>query len=186
MAFLFEKTEIPEVIVITPQVFQDKRGFFLETYKKSEFAKQGITAEFKQDNHSLSKKGVFRGFHYQLNPFAQGKLVRVTSGSIIDFAIDIRKGSPNYGKHISILLSKENRKMLWVPEGFAHGFYTLEDGTEVVYKATSEYSKEHEGGIVWNDEDLKIEFPSEPKIIVSDKDNALPKLREGKSNFIYS
>ncbi len=183
MPFEFQKLEIPDVILIKPKIFGDDRGFFMETYKKSDFEKIGIKKEFVQDNHSKSVKGVLRGLHYQLNPKPQGKLVRVVKGSILDVAVDIRKNSPTFGKWVSAVLSEENRHMLWVPEGFAHGFLTLEDA-EVLYKTTNEYSPELDRGILWNDEQIGIDWGIENPIL-SDKDKKLPSLKDAEINFVY-
>ncbi len=134
MPFSFKRLEIPDVILVEPKVFGDERGFFMETYKASEFKKNGIEYDFVQDNHSKSQKGVLRGLHYQLRPMEQGKLVRCVRGRIWDVAVDIRKGSPWFGKWVAVELSEENKLMFWVPPGFAHGFVALEDGTEVIYQ----------------------------------------------------
>lgn len=177
MPFEFSKLQIPDVILVKLPKFHDWRGFFSETYKKSVFAENGINADFKQDNCSLSKKGVLRGLHYQLAPAAQGKLVRVVSGKVFDVAIDIRRSSPHFGKWVSYVLSAEEGNALWIPEGFAHGFLAMEDDTIVNYKTTSEYSKEHERGIIWNDSAISINWPiREP--IVSEKDNVYPNLSD--------
>ncbi len=176
MPFIFEKQKIPEVVLIKPQFFGDSRGYFMETFKKSEFAAAGIAAEFVQDNQSLSAKNIFRGLHYQLPPKAQGKLVRVLSGAVLDFAVDARPGSPTFGKWVSAELSADNKNMFWIPEGFAHGFLSLQDGTVVAYKATAEYSKEHERGIRWNDPDVNLALPVGGPIL-SEKDSALPLLK---------
>ena len=181
MPFEFIKTEIPDVVLVKPRVFSDERGFFMETYKKSDFEKAGIETNFVQDNHSKSVKGVLRGLHFQKEPKAQGKLVRCLKGKIFDVAVDIRKNSPTFGKWVGYELSEENKYMLWIPEGFAHGFLTLEDNTEIFYKVSnSEYSPEHDAGIIWNDEDINIKWPIEniENLILSEKDKKLPKLRE--------
>jgi len=184
MPFTFKRLEIPDVILVQPKVFGDERGFFMETYKASEFKKNGIDYDFVQDNHSRSQKGVLRGLHYQLKPMEQGKLVRCVKGRIWDVAVDIRKGSPWYGKWVAVELSEENKLMLWVPPGFAHGFVALEDGTEVIYKVTKEYAPELDRGIIWNDPDLAIDWPIKNPIL-SEKDKNLPKLREAENNFEY-
>ncbi len=173
MPFKFQKLKIPELILITPEVFQDKRGFFLETYKESDFAKNGIKEKFVQENHSKSKKGVLRGLHFQKPPFSQGKLVRVIRGEIFDVAVDIRKNSKTYGKWVGIKLSEKNKKMLYIPPGFAHGFCVLSDFAEVIYKCTKPYSPKHESGILWNDKTLKIKWPIK-KPILSKKDLSWP------------
>ncbi len=184
MPFIFKRLEIPDVILIEPKVFEDNRGFFMETYKYSEFKKSGIHYEFVQDNHSKSKKGVLRGLHYQLKPMEQGKLVRCIKGRILDVAVDIRKGSPWYGKWVAVELSEENKLILWIPPGFAHGFIALEDDTEVVYKVTKEYSPEFERGIIWNDPYIGIKWPIENPIL-SEKDKNLPLLKDAENNFTY-
>lgn len=184
MPFNFKSLEIPGVVLVEPRVFPDKRGFFMETYKMPDFVAAGITGSFVQDNHSRSTKGVLRGLHYQNPPFAQGKLVRAIMGEIFDVAVDIRKGSPTYGRWVSAILSEENKKMLYVPEGFAHSFCVLSDVVDVLYKTTNFYSAESEGGIIWNDKDLNIEWPvKEP--ILSEKDKEWPTLRETDNKFYY-
>jgi dTDP-4-dehydrorhamnose 3,5-epimerase len=184
MAFLFERLEIPEVILIKPQVFADERGFFMETYKHSDFAAFGIRERFVQDNHSRSVKGVLRGLHYQNPPKAQGKLVRVVIGEIFDVAVDIRKGSPTYGKWVGVELSAENKRMLYIPPGFAHGFCVLSEVAEVLYKTTEEYAPECEAGIIWNDPEIGIKWPVEQPII-SPKDAKWPGLKDIANAFIY-
>jgi len=183
--FSFQRLEIPEVVLIEPKVFQDGRGFFMETYKFSDFAAFGIAERFVQDNHSRSKKSVIRGLHYQNPPKAQGKLVRAVVGEIFDVAVDIRRGSPTYGKWVGEKLSSENKRMLYIPPGFAHGFCVLSAEAEVVYKVTEEYAPEHEAGIIWNDPDIGISWPIANPII-SEKDAALPCLKEAENRFIYS
>lgn len=184
MPFEFRRLEIPEVILIEPKKFFDERGFFLEIYKSSDFFNVGIDKPFMQDNLSYSKKGVLRGLHYQLNPAAQGKLVRVLKGKILDVAVDIRKGSPSFGKWVSEILSAENALMLWVPEGFAHGFLSLEEGTIVLYKNTSEYNPLLDRGIIWNDPQIGIDWHCENPVL-SDKDKKHPLLAAADNNFIY-
>lgn len=183
MPFRFERLEIPDVVMIEPRVFQDERGFFKETYKYSEFAAFGIKDRFVQDNHSRSRRGVMRGLHYQNPPKAQGKLVRVVAGEIFDVAVDIRRGSPTYGNWIGVRLSEE-KMMLYIPPGFAHGFLALSDVADVLYKTTEEYSPEHEAGIIWSDPEIGIEWP----IVVSavaPKDAKWPKLSEAANDFVY-
>ncbi len=184
MPFKFTRLEIPDVILVEPVVFGDERGFFMETYKASDFKANGIPFDFVQDNHSKSQKGVLRGLHYQLNPKAQGKLVRCVKGKIWDVAVDIRKGSPWFGKWVAVELSEENKLMLWIPPGFAHGFVALEDDTEVIYKVTAEYAPELDRGILWCDPELGIDWPiKEP--ILSEKDAKLPKLKDAENNFVF-
>ena len=162
-------TRIPEVLVIEPTSFGDDRGFFFESFNQREFIDAvGYPVNFVQDNHSKSIKNVFRGFHYQVNPRAQGKLVRVVRGEVIDFVVDIRKDSPTFGQYVSLFLSAENRRQFWIPAGFAHGFLTISDEAEFVYKVTDYYSKEHDRSILYNDPELKILLPE--TVIVSDKD----------------
>lgn len=158
MAFTFEKTKIPGVVIIQPKVFGDSRGYFMETYKKDDYAAAGITREFVQDNESSSTKGVLRGLHFQ-KEHTQGKLVRVTHGEVFDVAVDVRPGSETYGQWVSVTLSSEKKNMLYVPEGFAHGFLVLSDTAEFVYKCTDVYDPSAEGGIPWNDPDINVEWP---------------------------
>jgi dTDP-4-dehydrorhamnose 3,5-epimerase len=176
---------LPEVIVIEPEALADERGWFLETYRKSDFEKHGIPFEFIQDNHSRSiGKGILRGLHYQKRPAAQGKLVRCTIGEIFDVAVDMRKGSPTYSKWVSTILSSENRLMIWVPVGFAHGFLTITDVAEVEYKVTAEYSGAHDRAIRWNDPDIGIKWPiSNP--ILSKKDAEAPFLKDADNDFVW-
>jgi dTDP-4-dehydrorhamnose 3,5-epimerase len=184
MPFHFKRLGIPEVILIEPRVFHDERGFFMESYKYSEFAAFGIAERFVQDNHSRSVMGVLRGLHYQNPPKAQGKLVRAVVGEIFDVAVDIRRGSPTYGRWVGVKLSAENKRMLYIPPGFAHGFCVLSDVAEVVYKATAEYAPECEAGIIWDDPEIGIEWPIENPII-SPRDLQWPPLREAKNGFVY-
>ncbi len=186
MPFEFIKTRIPDVIIIKPKVFGDDRGFFMETYKESDFRKAGIDTDFVQDNHSRSIKGVLRGLHYQLEPMAQGKLVRCIKGRIFDVAVDLRKKSPSFGKWVGVELSEENKLMLWIPKGFAHGFLTLSEEAEVIYKVSgAEYSPEHDRSIRWNDPEIGINWPLEEEPVLSEKDRNAPFLKEAKINFIY-
>lgn len=153
-------TRIPDVWLIEPRVFGDERGFFFESYNEKAFNETtGISPRFVQDNHSKSVKGVLRGLHYQLPPRAQGKLVRVVQGEVFDVAVDIRKGSPTYGQWVGEILSADNKKQLWIPPGFAHGFLTLSDTAEFLYKTTDTWSPEHERAILWNDATLDIDWP---------------------------
>ena len=158
MAFTFEKTKLPGVVVIQPKIFGDSRGYFMETYKKGDFAAEGIDKEFVQDNESSSTKGVLRGLHFQ-KEHTQGKLVRVTHGEVFDVAVDVRPGSETFGQWVGVTLSSEKKNMLYVPEGFAHGFLVLSDTAEFVYKCTDVYDPSAEGGIPWNDPDINVEWP---------------------------
>lgn len=179
MPFVFKDCEIPGPIIVEPKAFGDERGFFLESYKKSDFVKNGIDVEFKQDNHSLSTKGVLRGLHYQKPPSAQAKLVRVIKGSVWDVAVDIRKESPTFKKWIAVELSEENKKMFYIPEGFAHGFVALTDDVHLVYKCSNEYSPLHDAGIRWDDPEIAVEWPVR-KPLLSDKDLVLPYLKDAE------
>jgi dTDP-4-dehydrorhamnose 3,5-epimerase len=183
MAFEFERMNISDVILVKPGVFKDDRGFFIETYKYSEFSKGGIKEQFVQDNHSKSVKGVLRGLHYQKNPKAQGKLVRCARGEIFDVAVDIRKSSLSYGKWAGSILSEENREMLYIPPGFAHGFLVLSETAEVLYKTTEEYDQEQDRGIFWNDPFIGIKWSIENPLI-SEKDKKLPLLEKADNNFL--
>jgi dTDP-4-dehydrorhamnose 3,5-epimerase len=175
----FIKTKFEGAFIIEPKVFEDHRGFFLESYSKELFAKNGINADFVQDNHSLSvEKGVLRGLHFQLLPNAQAKLVRVVAGSVYDVIVDLRKDSANFGEWEGFELSAENKKMLFVPRGFAHAFCTLEENTEFVYKVDATYAPESDSGIVWNDPTLAIEWPIEGEPIISQKDANLQKFKD--------
>lgn len=180
MPFTFTKLAIEDVTVIEPRVLPDERGYFMETYKKSDFVKYGIDAEFIQENHSKSVKGVLRGLHYQIPPYAQGKLVRCLSGEILDVAVDIRKGSPSFGEWVAEKLSAENKKMLYVPIGFAHGFLVLSDVVEIAYKVHGgEYAPQYERGIIWNDPAIGINW-GVSEVQVSSKDAVLPLLKDAE------
>ena len=183
MPFSFKRLSISELILIEPKVFHDERGFFIETYKHSDFVGFGIKEHFVQDNHARSKRNVLRGLHYQKNPKAQGKLVRCLRGKIFDVAVDLRKGASTFGQWIGVELSEENNSMLYIPPAFAHGYVALSDFVDVIYKCTEEYSPENERGIIWNDSDIKINWPIENPII-SDKDRNLPMLKDADNNFI--
>lgn len=202
------KTEIPDLLIIKPKIFKDERGSFSETYNKKEFEKIGITYEFEQDNQSVSNKGVLRGLHFQKPPYEQGKLIRVARGAVNDIVVDIRKElrmesrlnrerikNAYYGKYFSVVLSEENGLILWVPPGFAHGFLVLEDNTIFIYKCTQVYKREAEGSILWNDDDLNINWfnsslvhsftgTNEPmnelsnKLIISEKDKKAARFRD--------
>jgi dTDP-4-dehydrorhamnose 3,5-epimerase len=173
-----ERLAIPDVLLIEPARFGDSRGFFSEVWSRRALAQHGLEAEFVQDNHSLSREvGVVRGLHFQTPPAAQGKLVRVVRGAILDVAVDIREGSPTFGRHVAAVLSAENWRQLWVPRGFAHGFATLEPDTEVIYKVDAYYDRAADAGILWNDPALGIEWPV-TEAVLSDKDRAAPRLAD--------
>jgi dTDP-4-dehydrorhamnose 3,5-epimerase len=177
----FEPTAIPDVVLIKPKVFGDHRGFFMETWHAKVFAEAGINEPFVQDNHSKSTQGILRGLHYQCK-HPQGKLVRVTSGAVYDVAVDIRKGSPTFGQWVGEILSAENKLMLWVPAGFAHGFYVMSDSAEFVYKCTDFYAPEYERAICWDDPDLAIDWPlvAGQRPILSAKDAHAPLLKDAE------
>lgn len=155
---LFVKTDLPDVIMVQPKVFEDARGFFLESYQREKFHTAGISAEFVQDNHSASAKGVLRGLHYQIRQ-PQGKLVRVVAGEVFDVAVDLRRHSPFFGKWVGVTLSAEKKNQLWIPPGFAHGFFVTSERAEILYKATDYYAPEWERSLLWNDPSLGIEWP---------------------------
>jgi dTDP-4-dehydrorhamnose 3,5-epimerase len=166
-------------VIITPRVFEDSRGYFFEAYNQEKFHENGITYKFVQDNQSFSKRGVIRGLHLQINPYAQAKLVRVLQGEILDVAVDLRKNSPTYGQHVSVVLSAENKKQLMVPHGFAHGFSVLSETASVMYKVDQLYNKESERGIRYDDPILNIDWQLSPEeVIVSEKDIILPSFNE--------
>jgi dTDP-4-dehydrorhamnose 3,5-epimerase len=177
----FQCLEIPEVMLIKPEVFGDHRGFFMETWREDSFRKNVSDISFVQDNHSKSGQGVLRGLHYQIKQ-AQGKLVRVLEGKIFDVAIDLRKSSPAFGKWVSAVLSDENKHMLWIPPGFAHGFYVMSDTAQFAYKCSDYYAPEHERCIRWNDPDLKIKWPVPAGCtpVLSDKDEKAPLFSEAE------
>jgi dTDP-4-dehydrorhamnose 3,5-epimerase len=177
-------TDIPGLIIIEPNILQDSRGYFFESYNKRALQKAGLDLDFIQDNQSQSTYGVIRGLHYQLNPYAQAKLVRVLEGSILDVAVDVRKNSPTYGKSFSLELSAENKKQLFIPTGFAHGFSVLTPTATVMYKCDQFYNKESEAGILYNDPSLEIDWmiPQE-KQVISEKDQCLPSFADSKNNF---
>ena len=177
MPFEFVKTKIPDVILIKPKVFGDERGFFMESYKKEDFENAGIKGEFVRDNHSKSSYGVLRGLHFQKEPYAQAKIVRCIKGVIYDVAVDLRKNSPTFGKWVGVILSEFNKYQLYVPRGFAHGFYVLSEVAEVVYKVDNKYAPDYEGGVIWNDEGIGIEWPIDEPIL-SEKDKKWPALKE--------
>lgn len=177
MPFNFKKLEIPDVVLIEPQVFGDERGFFMETYKKEDFEANGIKGEFIQDNHSKSSYGVLRGLHFQKEPYAQAKIVRCVKGEVFDVAVDLRGESPTLGKYEGVKLSEENKNQVYIPRGFAHGFLVLSDFAEICYKVDNDYAPNHEDGLLWNDPDVGIEWPKD-KPILSEKDERWPTLKE--------
>jgi dTDP-4-dehydrorhamnose 3,5-epimerase len=180
------KTDIPDLLIIEPKVFVDNRGYFFESYNYKTFISKNININFIQDNQSKSQFGVIRGLHYQLEPFAQIKLIRVLEGEIFDVAVDIRKNSPAYGKWQGIRLSAENKKQLLIPKGFAHGYSVLTESAAVFYKCDNYYKPEFEKGIIFNDPALNIDWKIElKKIIVSDKDKKLPDFQNAEKNFVY-
>lgn len=178
---------IPDVLLITPDRFADTRGFFSETWHRKRFAEFGIEVDFVQDNHSLSlQKGTVRGLHFQAEPYAQAKLIRVACGSVLDVAVDLRHGSTTYGRHVSCVLSAEAGNQLFIPVGFAHGFVTLESRCEVSYKVSSFYSAAHDRGLMWSDPDLRIAWGfEESEVEISDKDRLHPRLRDLPVHFVY-
>jgi dTDP-4-dehydrorhamnose 3,5-epimerase len=177
-------TAIEGLLIIEPRLFPDDRGYFYESYNKNKFAEAGITADFVQDNQSFSQKGALRGLHGQADPFAQGKLVRVLQGSVLDVAVDIRKNSPTYGQHVTVELSGTNHLQFWVPPGFLHGFVTLEDDTIFTYKVTNFYDKASEIGVIWNDPTLAIGWGvNMNEVLLSPKDELLPSFADFNSPF---
>ena len=182
----FIKTEFSGLLVFEPNVFEDSRGYFFEAYNEKQFQQEGIDIRWIQDNQSSSTYGVIRGLHYQLPPYDQTKLVRVLRGKILDVVVDIRKGSPTFGKSFSKVLSAKNKRQLFIPKGFAHGFSVLSEKAEVLYKCDGFYNKESEGGIIYNDPALEIDWriPAE-EAIISDKDKVLPTLAECRNSFVF-
>lgn len=181
--FNFEKTSIQGVYIIEPTVFGDSRGYFMETYQANEFKEAGLDYDFVQDNQSKSKKGVLRGLHFQYTK-PQGKLVRVIKGEVFDVAVDLRKGSETYGKWEGVILSEENKKQFFIPEGFAHGFLVLSDEAEFTYKCTDFYDGDDEGGIIWNDPEIGIDWPIEGlEILLSEKDKEWKTMSETETDF---
>jgi dTDP-4-dehydrorhamnose 3,5-epimerase len=181
------KTEIPDLLIIEPKVFEDSRGYFFESYNQNNFEKEDLDFNFVQDNQSKSSYGVIRGLHYQIEPHAQAKLVRVLSGKIFDITVDIRKGSPTFGKCVGVELSEENKKQVLVPKGFAHGFSVLSETAVVFYKCDDFYHPESDRGIIYNDPSLNIDWKIEPgKEIISKKDLKHPTLENADTNFIYN
>lgn len=185
MAYSVVNTDLPEVLILEPEVFGDLRGYFYESFSTRDFeAATGLSRNFVQDNHSRSKRGVLRGLHYQIK-CAQGKLVRVTEGEVFDVAVDIRRGSPNFGKWTGARLSAENNRQLWVPEGFAHGFLVLSDWAQFLYKTTDYYAAEHERCIRWDDSSINVNWPTEQEPILSVKDQQGVDLDDADT-FVYT
>ena len=180
--FQFYKTSIKDVYIIEPKVYGDNRGYFMETYKESDFTKAGLNYIFIQDNQSKSKKGVLRGLHFQ-RTYPQAKLVRVLEGEVYDVVVDLRKDSPTYGEYVGVILSSENKKMFMIPRGFAHGFLVLSDTATFTYKCDELYHPEYEGGIMWDDPEIGIEWPNCDEISLSDKDKKHPSLKDSKVVF---
>lgn len=178
MPFEFIKQEIEDVILVKPKVFGDNRGFFMESYKKSDFFENGINVEFNQDNHSKSTARVLRGLHYQAYPYSQAKLVRCSKGKIYDVAVDLRPDSKTFKKYVKVELSQDNKQMLFIPSGFAHGFVVLSDEAELLYKASGEYNPVADRGVLWNDKEININWEIDFEPILSDKDKNQPKLSE--------
>ena len=178
MPFEFERQKIEDVILVKPKVFGDNRGFFMESYKKSDFVKNGIDVEFVQDNHSKSSAHVLRGLHYQEAPYGQAKLVRCSRGRIYDIAVDIRPGSKTFGQYVKVELSEENKQMLFIPDGFAHGFVVLSEEAELLYKTSKEYAPQADRGILWSDKDINIDWEIDFEPILSEKDKIQPALKE--------
>jgi dTDP-4-dehydrorhamnose 3,5-epimerase len=177
----FTKLAIPEVILLEPKVYSDNRGFFFESFNHDNFEKIiGKKVNFVQDNHSSSHKGVLRGLHYQLEPKVQAKLVRIISGEVFDVAVDLRKSSSTFGKWVGAILSADNKKQLWIPAGFAHGFLSLVDGTQMLYKTTDYYAPECERSIIWSDDQIGIDWPKVGEQKIADKDNAGAKLNKAE------
>jgi dTDP-4-dehydrorhamnose 3,5-epimerase len=180
----FLETEIKDLFIIEPKVWKDDRGYFFESYNKQSFDDEGINVNFVQDNQSLSQKGTLRGLHAQANPYAQGKLVRVIQGKVLDIAVDIRKGSKTYGQCEAVELSGDNNRMLWIPPGFLHGFVTLEDNTIFAYKVSGLYNKSSEFGVIWNDPDLNIDWGiATDQVILSEKDKTLSLFKDLDNHF---
>jgi len=180
----FLETEIKDLFIIEPKIWKDDRGYFFESYNKQSFDDAGINVNFVQDNQSLSQKGTLRGLHAQANPYAQGKLVRVIQGKVLDIAVDIRKGSKTYGQYEAVELSGDNNRMLWIPPGFLHGFVTLEDNTIFAYKVSGLYNKSSEFGVIWNDPDLNIDWGiATDQVILSEKDKTLSLFKDLDNHF---
>ena len=180
--FAFIETSIKDVYIIEPKVYGDNRGYFMETYKESDFINAGLNYKFVQDNQSKSKKGVLRGLHFQ-RTFPQAKLVRVLEGEVYDVAVDLRKNSPTYGKYVGVLLSADNKRFFMIPRGFAHGFVVLSETATFTYKCDEIYHPEDEGGLLWNDPDIGIDWPNVGEVLLSEKDKKNPLLRDSKMEF---
>ncbi len=183
--FDFIKQDIDDVILVKPKIYGDNRGFFAETYKKSEFFASGIKDDFVQDNHSKSSTYVLRGLHYQSKPYGQAKLVRCTKGRIYDVAVDLRVNSKTFAKYVKVELSEENKQMLYIPNGFAHGFVVLSDEAELIYKTSSEYAPQADRGILWNDETINIDWGIDFEPILSEKDKNQPKLSDINKEVLF-
>lgn len=181
----FVPCSIPEVLLVEHDVFADARGYFIESYSQKVFQQLGLNLTFVQDNISSSARGTLRGLHYQLHPHSQGKLVRVTLGAVFDVAVDIRAGSPWYGQWVGVELSEENKKALYIPPGFAHGFYVLSERAQFMYKCTDYYTPAVDRGIIWNDPEIGIEWPLSGELILSEKDKVRPRLSEAENNFSW-
>ena len=177
MPFEFERSEIPDVILIKPNVFGDERGFFMETYKKEDFERAGIKGEFVQDNHSKSERGVLRGLHFQKEPYAQAKIVRCIRGEIYDVAVDLRRDSQAFGRYVGVNLSEENKHQLYIPKGFAHGFLVLSKNAEVFYKVDNVYAPDYEGGLIWNDSVVNVKWSNDNPVLL-EKDKSWLTLKE--------
>jgi dTDP-4-dehydrorhamnose 3,5-epimerase len=184
---IFKETDIPDIWMIEPDVFGDSRGYFMEAYKRTEFERFIGTCDFMQDNESCSAKGVWRGFHYQLEPFAQSKLVRIIQGVVLDVAVDIRKGSPTFGQYVAVELSGENKRQLFIPKGFAHGFYVMSETALFTYKVDNPYMPAYERAIRYDDPAIGIEkvIPQGQTVVLSDKDRQAPLLRDAEINFTF-
>ncbi len=185
MPFAFHPTALADVVLVEPSTFTDARGSFRETFKAPDFAGAGLPIEFVQTNLSVSRTGVLRGLHFQIDPMAQGKLVSCSAGSVFDVAVDLRHGSPTFGLWLGEELSVENGRMLWIPAGFAHGFCVLEGDAVLTYSVTNAYSGPHDGGFAWNDPEIGVVWPLDDPVL-SDKDAELPLLRDGDPGFLYS
>ncbi|MDD3237533.1 MAG: dTDP-4-dehydrorhamnose 3,5-epimerase [Candidatus Gastranaerophilales bacterium] len=185
MPFNFKKLKIEDIVLIEPKVFGDNRGFFMETYKKSDFVENGIKDAFNQDNHSKSTKGVLRGLHYQKGAFSQSKIIRCVKGAILDVAVDLRKDSKTFTKWVAEELSEENKNMLYIPQGFAHGFVALTEEVEILYKASGEYSPENDRGVRWNDPDINVKWGIEFEPLISEKDSKQPYLKDIKEEDLF-